>query len=163
MRPQLRWFGIAVFWLIALRTDAARNVTISTAPTTGGSFNAGFFVPTADDANVFTNDIDALLGSGISVTISTGNTGTQAGNITVAAAIAPPGSAAGSLTLNAAGSVALNAPVTLGSAGGNLLVSASGPISQTAALIVHGASVLSSGSSITLTQANQFTGAITFD
>src|SRR5690242_16233184 len=110
MRCRLHWVWVGLCCLATFHAEGARNVTIG-GFTGGGSFNAGIFIPTADNATVSAFDINALLGSGVSVTITTGNTGTQAGDITLAA-IALSSSTAASLTLNAAGSVTLNGPVT---------------------------------------------------
>ncbi|WP_049976271.1 MBG domain-containing protein [Azospirillum sp. B506] len=80
------------------------NVTISTAADSGAGFTA-----TADDTVInVTTLTNALASTG--VTVSTGSSGSQAGNITVAAPIS--WSANTTLTLNAAGSIAINKDIT---------------------------------------------------
>ncbi|MEX0652871.1 MAG: filamentous hemagglutinin N-terminal domain-containing protein [Phycisphaeraceae bacterium] len=80
-----------------------RNVTI-VAATAGGSFDAGdpnVFTPTADDATVDAADIEASLDNGTDVTITTGSTGTQDGDITVDADITKSAGGAATFTLQA--------------------------------------------------------------
>ncbi|WP_158279335.1 MBG domain-containing protein [Azospirillum humicireducens] len=80
------------------------NVTISTAADSGAGFTA-----TADDTVInVTTLTNALASTG--VTVSTGSSGSQAGNITVAAPIS--WSANTTLTLDAAGSIAINKDIT---------------------------------------------------
>lgn len=90
-----------------------RNVTLTNA-TVGGTFAAGTFTPTADNATVDVATIVANLNAGTNVTITTGATGTQDGNITVASAIAPNNLIAGTatLTLDAANNIVVNAAIT---------------------------------------------------
>ncbi|NEP20899.1 filamentous hemagglutinin N-terminal domain-containing protein [Moorena sp. SIO3I6] len=71
--------GNAGTWLLD-----PRNVTLGFADTSNGSFdsNSNIFTPTGDDAVVNIPDIEARLNAGTNVTITTGTTGTQEGNIT---------------------------------------------------------------------------------
>ncbi|NEQ56982.1 MAG: filamentous hemagglutinin N-terminal domain-containing protein [Moorea sp. SIO4A1] len=71
--------GNAGTWLLD-----PRNVTLGFADTSNGSFdsNSNIFTPTGDDAVVNIPDIEAQLNAGTNVTITTGTTGTQEGNIT---------------------------------------------------------------------------------
>jgi filamentous hemagglutinin family protein len=94
--------GMAGQWLLD-----PRNVTITTA-TTGGTLSAGIFTPTADNATINVTDIITALDAGTSVTITTGSTGTQEGNITVAADIQINPSADVNFTLNAANNIIVN-------------------------------------------------------
>ncbi len=83
----------------------------TTSPTSGGSFNGSnpnVFTPTADDSNIFNQDIENNLASA-NVTITTGSTGSQLGNIFVNAPIA--WSSGNVLTLNAANNIAINADI----------------------------------------------------
>jgi filamentous hemagglutinin family protein len=89
-----------------------RNVTITTA-TAGGSFGGGnpnTFTPTADNATVDVATINTALNAGTSITITTGADGTQNGDITVASTInKSTGNTNATLTLSAAGNIAINA------------------------------------------------------
>ncbi|NEN96680.1 MAG: filamentous hemagglutinin N-terminal domain-containing protein [Moorea sp. SIO3I7] len=71
--------GNAGTWLLD-----PRNVTLGFADTSNGTFdsNGNIFTPTGDDAVVNIPDIEAQLNAGTNVTITTGTTGTQEGNIT---------------------------------------------------------------------------------
>jgi hypothetical protein len=69
--------------LLAPPAFAAENVTISTAATSGGTLSGGVFTPTADDANLNITDLKTALASS-DVTVNTGTTGSQSGNITLA-------------------------------------------------------------------------------
>ncbi|MDE1990970.1 MAG: filamentous hemagglutinin N-terminal domain-containing protein, partial [Rhizobiaceae bacterium] len=96
------------------------NLTISTATSSGMSgFDAN-----ADNSVLNVSTLTTQLGSA-SVTVTTGSSGSQTGNITVAAPLS--WSASSILTLNAAGSIAINADITAtGSGAGLALVSGSG-------------------------------------
>jgi len=91
-----------------------RNVTVGAA-TAGGAFDGGdpnTYVPTANNATVDAAQIVASLNGGTSVTITTGTTGTQNGDITVASAIQrTAGDADATLTLSAARDIAVNAAI----------------------------------------------------
>ena len=81
------------------------NVIISNdANNTGGSFDAN-----TNDSIINAATLQTALGAA-NVTITTGTSGSQAGNITVAAPLT--WSAATTLGLNAAGAIAINAPIT---------------------------------------------------
>lgn len=82
-----------------------RNVTIVA---TGGALAAGVFTPAVDDAQIGVDTILAALNGGTNVSITTGATGTQAGDITVNAAIDYTGSSDRGLTLTAARDVAVS-------------------------------------------------------
>ncbi|NEO68531.1 S-layer family protein [Moorena sp. SIO3H5] len=71
--------GLAGTWLLD-----PRNVTLGFADTSNGSFdsNGNIFTATGDDAVVNIPDIEDQLNSSTNVTITTGTTGTQEGNIT---------------------------------------------------------------------------------
>jgi len=110
------------------------NVTIVNAGPSGrGGFSGGnpdIFVPTANSASVFNQDINRALNSGTSVTITTGSSGTgsQAGNITVSADITktkdtPPTSPDVVLTLSAANNILILDEFTISSTAGSLGIS----------------------------------------
>ena len=87
------------------------NVIISNdANNTGGSFTAN-----TNDSIINAATLQTALGAA-NVAITTGNSGTQAGNITVAAPLT--WAAATTLGLNAAGAIAINAPITITGGGG---------------------------------------------
>jgi len=66
----------------------------------------------SDNATIDAATIDAALNAGTSVTINTGSVGVQPGNITVASAIAKSAGGAVSLSLQAAGSIDVEAPIS---------------------------------------------------
>ncbi len=84
------------------------NVTISTGADTGG------FTASGNDSVINATTLQTALATG-NVTISTGASGTQAGDITVAAPLS--WTASTRLTLDAAGSIAINAPITVAGGG----------------------------------------------
>ncbi|MBW4509070.1 MAG: filamentous hemagglutinin N-terminal domain-containing protein [Scytonematopsis contorta HA4267-MV1] len=59
-----------------------RNVTLGYSGTSNGSFNGDIFTPSGDGATVDIPTIQAQLNAGTNVTITTGSTGNQDGNIT---------------------------------------------------------------------------------
>jgi filamentous hemagglutinin family protein len=88
-----------------------RNVRIQSNPTSNGAFDAGtpdIFTPTGDDSIVDAADINSRLDAGTNVTINTGSTGTQDGNITIEADITrSAGSGRRTLRLEAANDITL--------------------------------------------------------
>ncbi|MEA5468711.1 CHAT domain-containing protein [Spirulina sp. 06S082] len=135
-----------------------RNVTI-TNMTSGGGFAGGIFTPTSDDAKINVTDILTALATGFNVTITTGNTGNQQGNITVATAINPTTVYGNlTLTLNAANDIFVNADITNGDMNSgkqfNVALIAGGNINTTAATIDTSKSVttglLAFGGNITM-------------
>ena len=72
--------GLGGTWLLD-----PRNVTLGDSSTTSGSISGGnpnIFTPSGDNAVVKIQDIQDQLNAGTNVTIATGNTGNQDGNIT---------------------------------------------------------------------------------
>ena len=141
--------GKAGLWLLD-----PRNVSIVAG--TSGSLTAGVFTPTTDNATIGTTTINNALTSGTSVTINTGLTGDQAGNITVANAIATATAGSG-LTLLAANNIIVNTGATINLAsGGNLILTADsdfnglGNITTSAALTLGGDATLTAAGPITL-------------
>lgn len=102
-----------------------RDVTISTNADAGDlTSNAGnpdIFTPHSDTTNISVGTITTQLNAGTSVTITTGADGTQAGNITVSNAIQKTGATTATLTLNAAGSIIVNASINTDGTANNLL------------------------------------------
>ncbi|HTM78967.1 MAG TPA: filamentous hemagglutinin N-terminal domain-containing protein, partial [Devosia sp.] len=106
------------------------NVIIANATAnTGGSFDANI-----DDSIINTATLQAAL-AGANVTITTGTSGSQAGNITVASPLT--WSAATTLALNAAGAITVNAPITI-TGGGGLDLSATAQAGITASGLTFG-------------------------
>ncbi len=98
--------GLAGTWLLD-----PYNVTIGNA-TVNGTYTGGYFTPSASGATVDASAIDASLNAGNNVTIQTGSSGSEAGNITVSSALAKTAGADTTLNLNAAGSILVSAPIT---------------------------------------------------
>ncbi|QZZ18878.1 filamentous hemagglutinin N-terminal domain-containing protein [Leptothermofonsia sichuanensis E412] len=109
--------GLAGTWLL----DPRNVIITSTAPSSNGLFsgtNPDIFTPTGDDAVISTADILARLATGTNVTITTApptgvpDTGTQAGNITLASPLDFDGiGASRSLTLSAQNNIFIDAPI----------------------------------------------------
>jgi filamentous hemagglutinin family protein len=109
------------------------NVTISNGASTGG------FDATASDSVINATTLMTALGAA-NVTITTGTGGTQAGNITVASPLT--WSAPTTLAMNAAGAIAINAPITIMGGGGlDLTATAQAGISTTGLTFGNGASI----------------------
>ena len=105
--------GLGGTWLLD-----PRNVTIdnaaSTVPADFSGASPNVFTPSVDSAVADRNTIQTSLNGGTSVQITTGATGAQAGNITVAATGSITKSAGGNatLTLDAANNIVVNAPIS---------------------------------------------------
>ncbi|WP_234187077.1 YDG domain-containing protein [Shinella sp. NM-101] len=109
------------------------NVTISS----GASSNVSGFTATGNDSVIDAATLLTAL-SGANVVVSTGSSGSQAGNITVAAPLS--WSAGTTLTLNAANSIYVNAPITFGgAAGAGLNLYAAAALAINAPIAVKGA------------------------
>ena len=144
--------GRAGLWLLD-----PRNVSIVTGGT--GTLTAGVFTPSTDNATIAPTTITTALNGGTSVTINTGVTGDQAGNITVANAVNTTGNPASDLTLSAANNIIVNtgATINLGtSTSADLILTADsdfnglGNITTSAALTLGGNATLTAAGPITL-------------
>ena len=102
-----------------------RNVNIVAGATGGGSFGGDtpdVFTPSADDSTVSAADIATRLDAGTSVTVTTGATGSQDGDIRVQANITrTAGSGSPTLRLEAANSIIVESGVAITAAGGGEL------------------------------------------
>jgi filamentous hemagglutinin family protein len=98
------------------------NVTISTAATTNGAISGGVFTPSGDNSifNVIT--LENALGT-TNVTVTTGSTGSQAGDITV---LAPVSWSSHTLTLDAFHSIDIDASLSATGTAGLALVTNDG-------------------------------------
>lgn len=116
----------------------------------GGDPNT--FVPTATGATVSASAILSALNAGVDVEVTTGTTGSEAGNITVATALS--WGSARQLKLSAAGAIDIQAPISA-AAGALAMEAQGGSVTQTAAgtINVDRLSVKSAGA-ITLNQSN---------
>jgi hypothetical protein len=121
----------------------ALNVAISTAATSSGSFVGGVYTPSSPGANVNTSDIANELNAGTNVTITTGSSGGEAGDITVNSPIV--WNSAATLTLDAAGSILLNAPITNTGTGG-VEIDAGGAITENGAGAITAAALTTNSS-----------------
>ena len=99
------------------------DVTITATGPDSGTTASPNFNATANSAVVTTASIDAALNGGGNVTVSTGNGGSQTGNITVSSPIAVTGASASSLTLAAYNNININN--TISSIGGPLTLNLS--------------------------------------
>ncbi|MDX1947209.1 MAG: hypothetical protein SFU86_17545 [Pirellulaceae bacterium] len=97
--------GSAGLWLLD-----PRNVRIVAGGT--ATLSGGVLKPTANDTTILASTIVTALNAGTNVTIYTGDTGSQAGNITVDEAMAVTGATNVTLTLNAANDVIVNQSIS---------------------------------------------------
>jgi hypothetical protein len=151
--------GSAGKWLLD-----PRNVIIQTGGT--GTLTGGVFTPSTDNATIAPGTITSALNGGTSVEINTGTTGGQAGDITVANAVATSAEAAdASLTLKAANSIIVNAAIDLftmegagnislladadASGGGTVTLNAAVTSGTTGTVTLQGASRIQVGTTLT--------------
>ncbi|WNC87257.1 CHAT domain-containing protein [Thermosynechococcus sp. QKsg1] len=130
-----------------------RNVTISNSPTSGGSFsgsNPDVFTPTTDDAFVVNTAIEAALNLGTSVIITTGDTGTQVGDISVLASITKIGGGDASLTLQAANNIFVYSNITSQAGRLNIILHADADNSGAGAIRLDSVTLTTNGGNIIL-------------
>jgi filamentous hemagglutinin family protein len=131
-----------------------RNVTITTS-TSDGALNTGvtpnLFTPTGDNSTIDVATITSALNAGTSVTIQTAGSGAQAGDITVASAIAKTAGGDATLTLQADGSINVNQSIT-SSAGKFDLSLISG-----SAIVFGGSGAITVSGNVTLTATGNLT------
>ncbi len=118
------------------------NITIQAAGSNTNVTGAPDFTSTDDSAIVTTGSIQTALNAGTSVTVTTGTGGTnaQAGNITVASAIAKTAGGNAGLTLNAANNIVFNSGANVTSSSNQLGVTlnAGGAITSAANINTNG-------------------------
>lgn len=136
-----------------------RNVTISTGATAGGAFGGGdpnTFTPTANSSVLNVTVLETAWGSA-NIIVTTGSTGSQAGNITVSNAITAPANA-NSLTLQAANNIAMDANINMSASTGNLTLTADADSSGSGAFTqASGTSITMGGGNVSITGAGTAT------
>lgn len=128
------------------------DVEIKNTGTINGTFGGGnpnVFTPTADSAVVNVADIESSLNSGTSVTITTGSTGTQAGNITVTDAINKTAGGDATLTLEAANHITLNNTIQSSAGKLNVVLSADADKDQVGTVFVQNG-IFTNGGTVTI-------------
>jgi len=160
------------------------DVTISSANTANETLSSNTYTPSATGANILNTDLQTALQSN-NITITTGNSGSETGNITLnsGAAISwdstntltldTSGSTGGSIALNStitntnnggltlksgssSGTISLNSAINLNS--GTLTLTSAGAVTQSAVIGGGAAVVINGTGSTTLSQANTYTG-----
>ncbi|QLL29355.1 CHAT domain-containing protein [Thermosynechococcus sichuanensis E542] len=129
-----------------------RNVIIYNT-TSGGTFSGGnpdIFTPTTDDAFVENTAIEAALNLGTSVIITTGGTGTQAGDISVFAPITKTSGGDASLTLQAANDILVTYDIRSEVGRLNIILHADADNSGAGAIELDSVSLISNGGNIIL-------------
>jgi filamentous hemagglutinin family protein len=121
------------------------DITISSDPDAG---TTGTYTATANSAVVNVSTLEAALASS-NVTVTTGSSGTQNGDITVANAINVGGT--GLLTLNASRGIVLNADITRSGTGGVTFISGVGGLTGAGGLSLTG------GANLTVSQTGSST------
>ena len=108
------------------------NVTISSSATSNGSISGGVFTPSGDNSVLNVNNLETAL-STTSITVTAGNTGSQAGDITV---LAPIAWSANTLTLDAYHSIYIDASMAATGSAGLTLKTDDGERAETSASIL---------------------------
>jgi filamentous hemagglutinin family protein len=122
------------------------NVFINSTTTANINESGSPWIPTASGGNVNVADITSTLAAGTDVTISTGSSGADLGNIEVDAAIAKSsGASPVTLTLLAANNITINQPITSTSGALNLVFDAQQSV---AGAIILGSNLSTNGGSI---------------
>jgi len=127
------------------------NVTISSSASLNVTASPSFS-PTGLNANVLNTSINTALNTGTSVTVSTGNpAGAEQGNITVAAPISKTfGPSSPTLTLNANGSITIDASAEISSTAGSLALVLNAGVSNGGDNVVVADSFITGGGTILL-------------
>lgn len=141
------------------------NVEITGANANGG-FDSGspnVFTPTATASTVNAATIEASLEAGTSVTITTGTTGGEAGNITVTNAILKDsGTSSATLTLTAANNIIVNNTITSTSGALGVTFTAGGAVDINSDITTNGGAFSSTGTTFDNTGSDIATGTGNF-
>lgn len=153
-------------WIASSLANAqtAGDPTNDQSASTGSGGNPNTFAATnaVTDSFLSTVTLNAALASANVVVTTTNANGTSpTGNITVVNAIT--WASTNSLTLTAANNIAIDAAITTGAAGSQLILNAAGNVTQLAAGLIKGSgSLVQEGAgTVTLSQANTYTGSTT--
>lgn len=148
--------GVGGVWLLD-----PRNVSIQGSVSKKGKFVANVFTPSGDDAVASRKHIQDALNKGTNIKVTTGTTGTQAGDITIVDSITKSAGAAASLTLEAAGSIFVNNAVSSTSNALNVNLNATLATTFAAAgsLTTNGGNVSITGSGLKTLGSINTTGA----
>jgi filamentous hemagglutinin family protein len=163
------------------------DITITSSATQGNAESSGTWTPSATGSNILNTSINSLLDAGTNVTISTGNTGTEAGYITVNADITQSATApAARLTLNANQDITINNAISMTKSGSKLELNAgnssnggnvtlagtvnadtvsmnltgAGSVTQTTALSTNNLRIAGTGTQVTLADTSNNIGVI---
>jgi filamentous hemagglutinin family protein len=134
------------------------NVTIGSGATSGATVTGSPWVPTVSGGNIAASDINTALNAGTSVTISTGSSGGDIGNITVTAAIAKTsGATAVTLTMDANNNIVINQPISATSGTLNIVLDAQ---QGTSGAIIIGSNLTTNGGNISFGTGRTSGGAL---
>lgn len=139
--------GNAGTWLLD-----PRDVTI-TGATSNGTYAAHTFTPTGNSSTVNVSSIQSSLNGGNNVLITTGSTGGQDGDITVATDINKTAGGDATLTLRAANDIVLNTNIDIVSTSNklNVILNADSDASTGGAVVLDdGSSIITNGGNITI-------------
>ncbi|HXZ96337.1 MAG TPA: filamentous hemagglutinin N-terminal domain-containing protein, partial [Burkholderiales bacterium] len=141
-------------------TTAGMSGTDSTANTgSGGNPNIFQASGAVQDSLLTTGNLNTALGSANVVVTTNNAAGAGAGNITVVDPVT--WASTNSLTLTAANNISINASITTGAAGSTLILNAPGNVTQTAVIAGSGGLTQNGAGTVTLSQANTYTGVTT--
>lgn len=126
----------------------------------GGINNSNPFEATGESAQLGIDLVTGALANGSSVTISTGSSGSQAGNINLLGALDYNGTGSGSLSLNAAGGIFLLDRIFDSVAGGDSL---SLSLNAGGNIVIGSAIDLGSGATANLNAGDRVLNALAFD
>jgi len=146
--------GTAGTWLLDPHNVEIKNVANSTGGTFAGT-NPKTFTPNFDDAVVDTDDIENALSSGTSVTITTGSTGSQDGNIKISSAV-DNNLVEATLRLEAAKNIETSAPLSSNGGKYNIIFIADSDNNGSGAITLN-QSLNAFGGDISLTAAGTVT------
>ena len=133
------------------------DITISSGTPSG---TTGTYTANGNSAVINVNALTSALINN-NVTVYTGDSGSQAGNITVSAPISS--SSTNKLTLQAAGSIVIDQDITRSGTGGLTLIAGSGSVSGSGNLILGGGTTLSLTPNLTVANNIQLIGDATVE